>query len=137
MAASPRWMAASEFDQLLLDIALDLVRPRRLLSAQDGDIQSLGDQLLADAGDGSQARPQGGDNLLVGTLPAAGVVGEQEDASVDQLRAVALPQETSCSSCARSSGVRDTQYLSMAVVLNLRCFLVLTIKNRIPRLPAK
>jgi hypothetical protein len=71
----------------LLDIPLDLdlIRPRRLPAATEGGIQALRDQLLADAGDGPRAGAQGGDDVLVGVLVAAGVVGQQEDAGVGQL----------------------------------------------------
>ena len=86
MAAPPRGITTSQSDQPLLDIALDLdlVRPRRLPPALDGDVHARGDQVLADAGDGSRAGAQRGDDLLIGAFVPEGIVGQQEDAGVGQ-----------------------------------------------------
>jgi hypothetical protein len=87
VAAALGRITAGQFDQPLLDLPLDLdlVGPRWLSSAQQGEVQPLGDQLLADTGDGPQAGAQSRDDLLVGVFLPAGVVGQQEDAGVDQL----------------------------------------------------
>jgi hypothetical protein len=73
VAASLRGITASQLDQSLLDIPLDLdlVRSRGLASAKDGDVHAFGNQLLADAGNGPQADSQRGDNLLIGAFLAA------------------------------------------------------------------
>jgi hypothetical protein len=86
VAAPLRGVSACQLDQPLLDIPLDLdlVRARGLRPAKEGDVQALGDQLLADAGDGPQAGPQGGDDLLIGAFVPAGIVGQKEDAGVGQ-----------------------------------------------------
>jgi hypothetical protein len=86
MAAPLGGLIAGQLDQPLLDVPLDLdlVRPRGLRSATQGGVEALGDQLAADARDGPRAGPQGGEDLLVGVLLAAGIVGEQEDAGVGQ-----------------------------------------------------
>ena len=87
MAAALGRITAGQFDQTLLDISLDLdlVGTQRLPLAQQGEVHSLGDQLPTDTGDGPRADVQGRDDLLVGVLPAEGVVGQQEDAGMGQL----------------------------------------------------
>ncbi len=86
MAAALGWITASQFDQPPFDIPLDLdlVRPKGLLATQDGDVHALGDQLLADTGDRSQAGAQGSDDLLIGTFVPERIIGQQEDSSVGQ-----------------------------------------------------
>jgi hypothetical protein len=86
VAAPARGITASQFDQTLLDVPLDpdLVRPRGLPSAADGDIHALGDQVLADAGYGPPAGAQRGDDLVIGAFVPEGVVGQQEDAGMGQ-----------------------------------------------------
>jgi hypothetical protein len=87
VAAALRRITTGQFDQTLLDIPLDLdlVGARRLPSAQQGNLQSLSDQLPPDTGDGPRADVQSRDDLLVGVLLAQGVVGQQEEAGMDQL----------------------------------------------------
>jgi hypothetical protein len=84
MAAPLGGLAAGQLDQPLLEVPfdLDLVRPRGLPSATQGRVEALGDQLSADARDGPQTGPQSGDDLLVGALLAARIVGEQQDSGV-------------------------------------------------------
>jgi hypothetical protein len=86
VAAALGGIIASQFDQPLLDVPLDLdlVGPRGLRSSQEGHVDPLGDQLVAHAGDGSQARAQGSDDLIVGTFGAEGVVGQEKDAGMGQ-----------------------------------------------------
>jgi hypothetical protein len=84
VAAAARRVAASQLDEPLLDVPLDLdlAWPRGLPATADGGLDALGDQLLADTGDRSQAGPQRGDDFLIKAMVAEGVVGEQEDAGV-------------------------------------------------------
>ena len=86
MAAPLGGITAGQLDQPLLDVPLDLdlVRARGLRAAQEGDVDPLGDQLLADAGDGPRAGAQGGNDLVIGAFVAEGVVGQEEDAGVGQ-----------------------------------------------------
>ena len=86
MAAALRRIAASQLDQSLLDIPLDLdlVGARRLPSAQQGEVHALGDQLLADTGYRPQAGAQSRDDLLIGVCLSAGVVRQQQDAGMGQ-----------------------------------------------------
>jgi hypothetical protein len=87
VAAALGGLTASQFDQPLLDVPLDLdlVGPRGLRSAQQGHVDPCGDQFVAHAGDGSQAGAQGSDDLVVGPFVAEGVVGQQKDAGMGQL----------------------------------------------------
>jgi hypothetical protein len=80
-------VGASQFDELLFDVPpdLDLVRPGGLGAVVEGRQESLGDEPLPDAGDGPRAGAQGGDDLVIGGFPALRVVGQQEDARMDQL----------------------------------------------------
>jgi hypothetical protein len=76
--AAAHWgIAASQFEQPLLDLSLelDLTRARRLPAAQQGELHPLGDQLPANTGHRSQAGAQGGDDLVVGVSLSAGIVG--------------------------------------------------------------
>jgi hypothetical protein len=79
-------IAASQFDQTLFDVSLDLdlVGAWWLRAAAEGHVEALGDQLPPDAGDGPWAGAQGGDDLVIGALAAEGIVGEQEDAGVGE-----------------------------------------------------
>src|ERR1700722_18638110 len=79
-------ITASQLDQPLLNIPLDfdLVRPRGLPSAQDGDLDPFDDQLATNAGDGARADTQGSNDLLIGAFVSLGVVGKQENARVRQ-----------------------------------------------------
>ena len=52
--------------------------------AQQGEFHSLGDQLLADTGDGPQAGTQRRDDLLIGVFLAVAIIGQQQDAGVGQ-----------------------------------------------------
>jgi hypothetical protein len=78
---------ASQFDELLFDVPpdLDLVRPGGLGAVIKGRLESLSDEPPPDAGDGPRAGSQGGDDLFIGGFPALRVVGQQEDARMDQL----------------------------------------------------
>ena len=122
MAAALGWITASQLDQLLLDVPLDLdpVRPGWLGPGAEGRLDTLGDEPLADTGDGPGAGAQGGDDLVVGVLPAGRGVGPQEDAGWVSLRAAALPAATRRSNSPRSSEVRLTRYLSIAELRSLR-----------------
>jgi len=77
VAAALGGIAASQFDQPLLDIPLDLdlVGPRGLRSPQEGDVDARGHQVVANAGDGPQAGTQGGDDFVIRALVAEGVIG--------------------------------------------------------------
>jgi hypothetical protein len=79
-------LTASQLDQTLLDVPLDLdfVRPRGLPSATQGGVEALGDQLSADARDGPRTGAQRGDDLLIGVFLPAGIVGEQQDPGMGQ-----------------------------------------------------
>jgi hypothetical protein len=92
MATALGGIAASQLDQPLLNIPLDLdlARPRGLLAAQEGNVQALGDQELADAGDGPRAGAQGGDDLLIATFVPEGIVGQEEDAGMGQFASCGL-----------------------------------------------
>jgi hypothetical protein len=87
LATALGWVGTSQADQLLLDVALDLdlVGPWRLGLVVQSSSEALGDEPLADAGDGPWADAQGGDDLVVGALQAGRGVGQQEDAGVGQL----------------------------------------------------
>jgi hypothetical protein len=87
VAAAKRRVAASHADEFLLDVALDLdlVGPGRLAVAVDGSSKALGDETLANPGDGPLADAQGGADVVVRPPWAEGVVGQQEDAGVGQL----------------------------------------------------
>jgi hypothetical protein len=80
-------VGAGQFDELLFDVStdLDLVRPGGLGPMVEGRQESLGDEPLPDAGDGPWAGPQGGDDLFIGGLVTLRVVGQQENARMDQL----------------------------------------------------
>src|SRR5262249_25994054 len=86
VAASLGGITARQSDQPLFDIPfdLDLVRSRGLRAAPEGDVDPLGDQLLAGAEDGPQAGAQGGNDLVIGTAAAAGVVGQEENPGMVQ-----------------------------------------------------
>jgi hypothetical protein len=86
VAASLGGITASQFDQPLLDVPfdLDLVGPKGLRSAQEGDIEPLGNQVVADARDRPEADTQGSDDLVIGALVFQGVVGQKEDAGMGE-----------------------------------------------------
>ncbi len=86
MAAALGRITAGQLDEALFDIPLDLdlIGPRRLPPAQQGEVHSLGDQLLADTGDGPQAGAQRSDDLFIGVFLAVAVIGQQQDAGVGQ-----------------------------------------------------
>ena len=68
---------------LSLDNALVLgLLARRLPPAQQGEIQPLGNQLLADTGNRPWAGAQGRDDLLIRVFLPEGIVGQQEDAGM-------------------------------------------------------
>jgi hypothetical protein len=86
-APAPGRVGASQFDELLFDVPLDLdlVRSGGLRSVIEGRLESLGDEPLPDAGDGPRAGAQGGDDLFIGVFLSPGVVRQQEDARMGQL----------------------------------------------------
>ena len=86
MAAALGRVATGQLDQTLLDIPLDLdlVRARRLPSAQQREIHPLGDQLLANARDRPQAGAQRRYDLLIAVFLPEGIVGQQKDAGMGQ-----------------------------------------------------
>ena len=92
MAAALRGIAAGQRDQTLFDISLDLdlVRTRRLPSAQQGNIHARRDQLLANPRHRPQAGAQGRDDLLIGVFLPEGIVGQQEDARMGQFAGCGL-----------------------------------------------
>jgi hypothetical protein len=73
-------------DQLLLQVPLDLdlVRAGRLRLGVEGCPEALGDEPLADAGDGARAGAQSGDDVVVGVLAPGQGVGQQQDACMGQ-----------------------------------------------------
>jgi len=87
VAAALGRVAASQPDELLLDVTLDLdlvgARGLRLVVQRGGE--ALGDQALADALDGAQADAERLDDVLVGLALARRSVGEQQDAGVGGL----------------------------------------------------
>ena len=138
MAAPLGGLTASQLDQPLLDVPLDLdlVRPRGLASATQGGVEALGDQLSADARDGPRADPQRGDDLVIGASSPPESSASRRMRAWVSLRAAALPLDTNCSNSARSSVVNVTRYLSIAVILCLR-FVAWPSSHRIPLLPVK
>jgi len=80
-------VAAGQADEHLLEVSLDLdlVGSARLGFAVEGRGQSLGDEALADPGNGPGSHPQRGDDGVIALPGAEGVVGQQEDAGVGQL----------------------------------------------------
>jgi hypothetical protein len=79
-------IAAGQLDEPLFDIPLDLdlVRPRGLPLAQQGNVHSCRDQLAANPRHRPHAGAQSRDDLFVGVSLPAGIVGEQEDAGMGQ-----------------------------------------------------
>ena len=67
---------------LEVPLDLDLVGPGRLGAAIEGRRDALGDEPLANAGDGPGAGPQGVDDLLIGSFIPISGIGEEEDAGV-------------------------------------------------------
>jgi hypothetical protein len=86
-------VAASQLDQLLFDVPLDLdlVRPLRLRLGVEGLWQTRSDQTLADAADRADADTQGRDDLVVGVFPSHGGIRQQEDAGMGELTGRPLP----------------------------------------------
>jgi hypothetical protein len=87
LAAALGGVAASQLDEPLLDVPLDLdlARSGRLGLAVDGSSDALGDETLADSGYGPLANAQGGGDVVIRPPRAEVVVGQQEDARVGQL----------------------------------------------------
>lgn len=85
-AATLGRVAASQTDQLLLKVPLDLdlTRPQRLEPGVERLLEALGDQALAHATDGTEADPQGGDDLVIGAFPSGRAVRQQQDAGVGE-----------------------------------------------------
>ncbi len=79
-------IAAGQRDEPLLDIPLDLdlVRPRWLPLAQQGNVQSCRDQLSPNPRHRPQVGAQSRTDLLIGVFLPAGSVGKQEDAGMGQ-----------------------------------------------------
>jgi hypothetical protein len=80
-------VAAHQLHQALFQVPLDLnlVGPGRLGAAIEGCLDALGDESLAHAGDGPRARPQGLDDLLIGSFIPISGIGEEKDAGMGQL----------------------------------------------------
>jgi hypothetical protein len=76
MAAALGWVAASQLDQFLLDVPLDLdlVWSRRLGLVVKGDQEAFRDKTLANTGDGSCSGTQSGDDFVIGTVLLCGSV---------------------------------------------------------------
>jgi hypothetical protein len=76
VAAALGRVAASQPDESLLDVALDLdlARPGRLGFAVDGGGKAQGDEVLADPGNGPGAYAQSGDDVVIRPPWAEGVV---------------------------------------------------------------
>jgi len=85
-------IAARQVDQALLHIPfdLDLVGPWRLGFALDRGLEALGDELLANAGDGPQTGSQGLRDVFIEAFLRSGV-GQQEDAGVREFAGSCLP----------------------------------------------
>jgi hypothetical protein len=79
VAATTWRIAASEFDQLLLDVPLDLdlVWSRRLGSVVKGCFQPFGDEALPQALDRSQTDTQSRDDLGVRTRITVFFIGQE------------------------------------------------------------
>src|SRR5947209_705932 len=92
MATAPGRVAASQLDQLLLDVPLDLdlVRARRLGLPVDRRLEALGNELLAYPSDRPKADAEGLGDVFVGAVLPVGV-GQQQDAGVRQLACRCFP----------------------------------------------
>ena len=81
------WLAASQFDQLLLDVSfdLDLLRPRWPRPGVESRFDSLGDEPLPDTNDCPRACAQSGQNVLVTVSVAMGGIRKKQNAGVSEL----------------------------------------------------
>jgi hypothetical protein len=86
MAAALGWVAASQLEQLLLQVALDfdLVRAGRLRPGVNGGLEPLGDKALPDPSDGARARAESSNNVIIRAFPPGRSVGQQENARMGQ-----------------------------------------------------
>jgi hypothetical protein len=86
-------IAASQLDQPLLDVSLDLdlVRPWRLGPMVECRRQPFGNQSPPHPLDGSDANAQGSNDVLVGAASAEGRIGEEKNAGVGQAACCGLP----------------------------------------------
>jgi hypothetical protein len=91
-AARATWrLSASQFDELLLNVSFDLVRPHRPGFGIERCFNALGHKPLTNAGDSPRARTQSYDDVLVASIVAAHGIGQEQNAGVSQLATCSFP----------------------------------------------